>query len=244
MVFFAELAETSADWSSLADDRFDEIFPPGLRKLSSVFWTPVAIAARAAKLLVNRPGTRVLDIGCGTGKFCLIAAALTDGYFTGIEHRKDLAQTAKDAVAKHKITNIEIIQGNITEYSFSKYDAFYLFNPFEENIINGLKIKGAASCSADLYVKYVRYVASELAAMPLGTRVVTYAGFTLEVPRCYECEQAAFGGKLKLWIKDREAMANDAQFDTIRHGSRRVTKNRALSKLGNYQEGARRAQRT
>lgn len=233
----AELLESSADWSSVVDDRFDQIFPAGLRKLSSVFWTPLAIAARAAKLLVNKPGTQVLDIGCGVGKFCLIGAALTDGYFTGVERRRDLAKAAKDVLVKHGITNVEIIQANITKHSFSKYDAFYLFNPFEENIINGLKINGAVPRSANLFVKYVRYVATELAAKPLGTRVITYAGFALEVPRCYECEQTAFGGKLKLWIKDRAA--DDARLGRNQYSSGRVTINRAFLKFGNYSERVR-----
>ena len=226
----AELVEeSSVDSSSLLDDRFDQIFPAGLRKLSSVFWTPLAIAAHAAKLLVNRPGTRVLDIGCGVGKFCLIGAALTDGYFTGVEHRRYLAKAAKDVVVKHGVTNVEIIQANITEHSFSKYDAFYLFNPFEGNVINGLKINGALPRSANLFVESVRYVATELAARPLGTRVITYAGLTLEVPRCYQCEQTAFGGRLKLWIKDREETVDEVRFGTSRHCSRRVTMSRRVA---------------
>jgi len=244
----SELVESPADWSSVVDDRFDQIFPPGLRKLSSVFWTPLAIAARAAKLLVNKRGMRVLDIGCGAGKFCLIGAALTDGYFTGVEHRRDLAKAAKDVVVKHGITNVEIIQANITEHSFSKYDAFYLFNPFEENIVRGFKLNGVVPRSANLFVKYVKYVAAELAAKPLDTRVVTYAGFALEVPRCYECEQTAFGGRLKLWIKDREATADEARFGTSRHCSRRVAINRrvaisrAFLKFRNYSERVRSVQ--
>jgi 2-polyprenyl-3-methyl-5-hydroxy-6-metoxy-1,4-benzoquinol methylase len=56
---------------SIEDEKFDLLYPAEIRKLSSVFWTPVAVAAAAAKLLVTTSGTRVLDIGCGPGKFCL-----------------------------------------------------------------------------------------------------------------------------------------------------------------------------
>ncbi len=69
--------------TSVEDEKFDRIYPAQIRELSSVFWTPVAIAAEAAKLLVTTPGTHVLDIGCRPGKFCLVAASLTEGRFTG-----------------------------------------------------------------------------------------------------------------------------------------------------------------
>jgi SAM-dependent methyltransferase len=218
-------------WGSVENDRFDQIFPSRLRKLSQLCWTPVVVASHAAKLLVRKPGTRVLDVGCGPGKFCLIAAALTDGHFTGVEQRSDLVKAAKDAVLKECIQNIEIIHGNVTDLSFSRYDAFYLFNPFEENICKGQSLDRSVPLSGDLYIKYVTYVAAELCAKPIGTPVVTYAGFAHEVPSCYDCQLSGFGGDLKFWVKVREAIPN-GPFATIRHRSRRITANRAFSKLG------------
>ena len=92
-----EIEEDFADQDprSIEDEKFDQIYPARIRKLSALQWTPVRVAAEAAKLLATVPGTRVLDIGCGPGKFCLIAAALTDGHFTGIEQRLDLATAAR-----------------------------------------------------------------------------------------------------------------------------------------------------
>src|SRR5712692_7080470 len=186
---------------STDDERFDQIYPPRVRKLSSMHWTPVAVAAAAAKLLVRKPGTRVLDIGCGPGKFCLIGSLLTDGYFTGIEQRGHLARAARQAVLDQGIYNVEIIHSNVTSVSFSNYDAFYLFNPFEENMFERQKIDGAVPLAATLYKKYTRYVAAELGAKPIKTRVATYAGYSHEVPSCYNCQFSKFAGRLKLWIK-------------------------------------------
>jgi SAM-dependent methyltransferase len=229
---------------SVEDDRFDQIFPARIRKLSSLYWTPVAVASHAAKLLVRKSGARVLDIGCGPGKFCLIAAAVTDGHFTGIEQRADLVRAAKDAALKERLENIEIIHGNVTDLSFSNYDAFYLYNPFEENMFENQSIDRCVPLSADLYIKYVKYVAAELCAKPFGTVVVTYAGSAPEVPSCYDCELSAFGRDLKLWVKVRESMPDETDFGTIRYSSRRAAINRAFSKFGNYPVGeARRAQR-
>jgi SAM-dependent methyltransferase len=192
------------DPGSIGDEKFDQIYPARIRKLSPLQWTPVCVAAEAAKLLVTVPGARVLDIGCGPGKFCLVAAALTDGRFTGIEQRADLVTAARKAAAMLQLANVEIIHGNVTEIAFADYDAFYLYNPFEENMARGHKIDAAVPLSTVLFKRYNNYVAAQLGSMPLGTRVVTYAGYADEIPTCYRCESALFRHELKLWVKHHE----------------------------------------
>lgn len=188
----------------MEDEKFDQIYPSRIRNLSPLQWTPVRVAAEAAKLLVTVPTTRVLDIGCGPGKFCLVAAALTHAHFTGIEQRADLAAAARKAAATLQSANVEIIDGNMTEIAFADYDAFYLYNPFEENMARGHKIDSAVPLSPVLFKRYNNYVATNLGSRPIGTRVVTYAGYADEIPACYECESALFRNELKLWIKQRE----------------------------------------
>jgi SAM-dependent methyltransferase len=175
--------EDQDPWS-IEDEKFDQIYPARIRKLSPLQWTPVSVAAEAAKLLVTVPGTRVLDIGCGPGKFCLVAAALTDSRFTGIEQRADLVTAARKAAATRQSANVEIIHGNVTEIAFADYDAFYLYNPFEENMASGHKIDSGVPLSPVLFKRYNNYVAAQLGSMPLGTRVVTYAGYADEIPAC------------------------------------------------------------
>ena len=188
---------------SVEDERFDRIYPPPIRKLSPLFWTPVAVAAEAARLLVTERGTRVLDLGCGSGKFCLLAATLTEGRFTGVEQRAQLVAAARAAAATLGLTAVEFLHANLIEVSLADYDAFYLFNPFEENM-HGHKIDAAIPLSANLFRKYTQHVANQLGARPMGTRVVTYAGYANDIPACYDCEMALFRDDLKLWIKNRE----------------------------------------
>jgi SAM-dependent methyltransferase len=195
--------EDQDPWS-IEDEKFDQIYPARIRKLSPLQWTPVCVAAEAAKLLVTVRGTRVLDIGCGPGKFCLVAAALTEGRFTGIEQRADLVTAARKAAATRQSANVEFIHGNVTEIAFADYDAFYLYNPFEENMASGHKIDSAVPLSPVLFKRYNNYVAAQLGSMPPGTRVVTYAGYADEIPACYRCESALFRHELKLWIKHHE----------------------------------------
>jgi SAM-dependent methyltransferase len=189
---------------SIEDEKFDSIYPAPIRKLSSLHWTPVAVAAPAADWLVTAPGTRVLDIGCGAGKFCLVAASLTDGRFTGVEQRSDLVAAARQAANELNVTDVEFLHGNVMEVGFAEYDAFYLFNPFEENMHYGHKIDGKVRLSPALFKTYTTRVSTQLGERPLGTRVVTYMGYADDIPSCYECESTLLGDDLKLWIKRRE----------------------------------------
>lgn len=199
-----KIAENLGESPSAEDEKFDLIYPPEIRGLSSLHWTPVAVAAEAAKLLITTSGLRVLDIGSGVGKFCLVGASLADGRFTGVEQRSDLVAAARQAASDLGLAGVEFVHGNVMEIDLADYDAFYLFNPFEENMHYGHKIDSEVRLSPELFKKYTSHVAAQLGARPIGTRVVTYAGYADDIPACYYCESAAFGDDLKLWIKERE----------------------------------------
>lgn len=197
-----DVAEPEA--RSIEDENFDRVFPPKIRKLSALHWTPVRVAAEAARLLVTAPGTRVLDVGCGPAKFCLVAASLTEGSFTGVEQREDLVAAARSAARRLQLDDVEIIHGNVLALDFNPYDAFYIYNPFEENMAKKHRIDATVPLSPLLFKRYNNHVAAQLGAMTLGTRVVTYAGYADEIPSCYDCESTHFRDELKLWIKRRE----------------------------------------
>jgi SAM-dependent methyltransferase len=200
----------------IGDHEFDLVYPEWIQELSDRHWTPVDVARKAARLLVTGPGTRVLDIGCGPGKFCAIGASITEGHFTGVEQRGRLADIAKQVAQRRAPARVRIVHANITEVSFRDYDAFYIFNPFEENRIPSRRIDRDVELAPRLYTEYARYVESQLALAPLGTRVVTYHGEFQEIPAGYDCERTAFAGDLKLWIKNRRRQlrveADEPQF--------------------------------
>jgi SAM-dependent methyltransferase len=196
---------------SVEDELFDMIYPPEIRDLSLRHWTPVAVARRAAEFLVSGPETRVLDLGCGPGKFCIVGALTTAGHFTGVEQRQELVNLARAAIQQESISNAEIVHANVIDIDFLAHDAFYLFNPFEENLFKRGKIDSSVEFSKVLYKQYTRHVAAQLARAPLGTRVVTYAGLCEEVPFCYECKKSSFGGVLKLWTKTMDRVSTAAE---------------------------------
>src|SRR5437879_12294544 len=108
-----------------------------------------------------KAGTRGLDIGCGPGKFCLVAASLTDGQFTGVEQRSDLIAAARRAASHLALTEVEFIHGNVMDVTFADYDAFYLFNPFEENMHYGHKIDSAIHISPALVKRYTSHLPAQ-----------------------------------------------------------------------------------
>lgn len=222
----SESAETPPLWSDvdplriLKDHEFDQIFPESIRKISTRHWSPVNVCRMAAKLLVNGPATRVLDIGCGPGKFCIIGASTTSGHFTGVEQRRRLVRIARNALKSRGVPRVEIVHGNITEVDFLSFDAFYLFNPFEENVLPILRIDHEVEMVPELYSDYTAHVRRQLAQMPVGTRVVTYCGDCNEIPKCYEPKVTTFGGALILWVRQpwelSDATATESQSDRTR----------------------------
>ena len=187
------------------DHEFDQIYPEDIGRLSSCHWSPVEVCEMAAQMLVLEPGTRVLDIGCGPGKFCAIGAMTTPGHFTGVEQRGRFVKAAREMLNRLRITRAHIVHGNITSVQFDAFDAFYLFNPFEENILPMLRIDHDVEMEPRLYDDYTLHVQEQLERMPLATRVVTYFGSCAEVPDCYACVKTAYEGMLKLWVKTRPA---------------------------------------
>lgn len=183
------------------DHEFDRHYPESVREQSACHWSPVDVCQMAAQMLVEKPGTRVLDIGCGPGKFCAIGASTTSGHFTGVEQRGRLVKAARELLERHRISRAEIVHGNITSVQFAAFDAFYLFNPFEENILPMLRIDNEVEMESQLYDDYTLHVQTQLGGMPLGTRIVTYYGSCAEVPECYACVKTAYDGMLKLWVK-------------------------------------------
>jgi type I restriction-modification system DNA methylase subunit len=68
----------------LIDEDFDLIFPLEIRRKSATHFTPIKIAKAAAEFLATEPGIRILDVGSGAGKFCIVGALITNAHYTGV----------------------------------------------------------------------------------------------------------------------------------------------------------------
>lgn len=186
---------------NVKDAVFNGIYPPNIQAVAERHWTPVAVAKMAAEYLVDSPGKKVLDIGAGAGKFCLVGAASTTGFFYGVEQRSSLTKISRKIAERHNITNVEFINSNINKVNFSNYEAFYFFNSFFENIDTSFPIDHTILPDNDLYHSYSDYVKEQLHKTPVGTRLVTYWSKWDEIPGSFELVDSACNGFLSFWKK-------------------------------------------
>jgi SAM-dependent methyltransferase len=185
-----------------SDTAFDWLYPKRIQELSRLHWTPLEIAKQSAKFLAAGAGKRILDIGSGVGKFCLIGAHyFPEATFYGVEQRKELYHFAQSAKERIKAQNVNFLNENFTQIDFSAYDHFYFYNSFFENIVDQGQIDHDVEYSTSLYNYYSRYMLKGLENRPSGTRLVTYHGLGDEIPSSYQLVDASMDFLLRMWIK-------------------------------------------
>jgi SAM-dependent methyltransferase len=190
------------------DAAFDAVYPLAIQALSRRFWTPVAVARRAAQLFERAGARTVLDVGSGVGKFGLVAAAAAPGVtFVGIEQRRHLVEMARSAQQRLRVSNAFFLVGDATTTFWRGFQGFYFFNPLAENLFGRFdRIDDAAELSQSRFYRDVVRVERALRAAPLETAVVTYHGLSGRMPACFELAHNEPAGSdwLRLWVKTRE----------------------------------------
>jgi hypothetical protein len=192
--------------ATATDRTFDRLVREDLRHLSRTHWTPIEVAIRATALLSPTPGLRVLDVGAGVGKLCMVGALATHGMWCGIEQHSSLVSAARQlarslGVAEHTM----FLHGDALGIEWTGFDAIYLYNPFE-------RAPFPSAFRVDMRDQVTR-VEERLASLPNEVRVVTLNGFGGVMPPSYELlyhERMATGLDLVLWVQRtarREAAA-------------------------------------
>lgn len=187
------------------DATFDRLlYSPEARRRSSVFWTPVEVAQRVVSLLAATSDTRILDIGSGVGKFCIVGAMMSEALFVGIEQREHLVRMARVAALRAGLRNTRFVAGDFHLAEFTAFDVLYLFNPFEENAWAPNEwLDDSVALSLEKARDDIERAEALLGAARQGTRVVTYHGFGGDVPSSYErlVSERCHTGAIELWTK-------------------------------------------
>lgn len=187
----------------LSDAVFDNLYSLRAQQLSSMHWTPIAIARQAAAHLTAAGGKNILDIGSGVGKFCLVAGHFfPDFIFHGVEQRKALVDEAVIAQNATNISNVSFIHGNFNALDMEPYDHFYFYNSFSENIFHYKPIDNLVNCSAAIYKEYITQFYELLDDKPSGTRLAAFHCPDDYVPAAYKRVKYSSGQPLQLWIKE------------------------------------------
>ena len=186
-----------------SDTEFDNLFPIHIKNLSAIHWTPLNVAAMAARFLAPNASARIIDIGAGVGKFCIAGSIYSKGAFTGIEQRKNFVTIGNKVIGQLGLQRVSLIHGNFTELALNDYTGIYFFNSFHENLVFADALDNKVDMSTDLYEQYSAHLISELHKMPVGTRLATFWLSITEIPGCYKMQESHFNHQLKLWVKER-----------------------------------------
>lgn len=198
-----QLAKDLATGRSVSDQRFDQIYPPEVRAHSRIHFTPVKVALRVRDWLGDEPGLRVLDVGSGCGKFCLIFAASGPGRVTGIEQRSNLHDLAVGGAEAMGLTSASFVCGRMEDLDWRGFNTFYFFNPFYERIAHRQGMDDRTPPHAALYYDHIRVVRQKLEQAKRGSRVVTYHGMGGRLPADWLLvrTEEIHTDELQLWVK-------------------------------------------
>jgi predicted RNA methylase len=221
------LARALREGRRVHDADYDELLPNHLQRVSCGFFSPVAVARRAATLLSASGATRVLDIGAGVGKFCVVGACSTPASFVGVEQRRSLVDAARHMIDALGVDRVEMRHGTLDVVAGEAFDGFYLFNPFAENFLADDRcIDESVELSRTRFVRDVSEARELLRAAPRGATAVTYYGLGAPMPSEYRLTHAEFigGGELCVWVQAAGDELTTSRLPERREGSLETTK--------------------
>ena len=201
------------------DALFDEQFPDYVRERSSQYWTPVAVAAHAAAIFRERGARRILDVGCGPGKFCLVAGSRQPELeMHGIDQRPRLVRLGTRLAERLDARNVRFSAGDVTGIPWDDYDGFYFFNPFSENVmLPSEQFDDSVPLSSLRFGTELLLVESLLERAPVGTVLVTYFGLGGPIPASYElvADECSGADRLRTWVQGPRRRPSSAWLETV-----------------------------
>ena len=198
-----EIADKLRHGQPVDDASFDAFYSADVRQASARTWTPVVAELRVAELLAEAAATKVLDVGCGPGKFCIAGALSTQLTYVGVECRAFLLDEARSLAARLQVgERARFIAADAFALDWSEFDAFYFFNPFIAYDVDGESGNNRPFAGPAARVP-ASLTASRLHAAASGTRVVTYHGFGGRMPPSYRLARVEryANDTLQLWIR-------------------------------------------
>jgi SAM-dependent methyltransferase len=199
-----EIAQAIRAGSCPSDEVFDRFLPRALRPLSRRHWTPVSIALRVAGWLEDQGVRTVVDLGSGSGKFCVAAALASRCSFVGIEERPRFVAASRTLARRFGVADrVRFVNDVLDIDAIPMADAYYLYNPFEENVVDvESRIGDDIELGPVRYVQEIVRVEQFLKNAPEGTVVVEFHGFGGTMPDAYDILfHDEVSNELRMWRK-------------------------------------------
>ncbi|MEN2283087.1 class I SAM-dependent methyltransferase [Algoriphagus sp. SE2] len=185
----------------ISEGQIESLYPIKIRKLSNTHWTPADIAKKAIEFLTEGGRKSVLDLGSGSGKFCIIASASSDAEIVGVEQRENLVHLSRKIANILQLENVRFIHADLLNVNFNDYDSFYFFNVFEELINSKDKLDKSQVLDENTREQNIQVIKLKFHEKCIGTRIVTYCGENEEIPNSFRLLKSENKGNLKFWEK-------------------------------------------
>lgn len=209
-----QLAAELRDGGEVTDHAFDRLYPAPLRSMSRVHWTPLAVARRAVELLAPLAGERMLDVGAGVGKVCLVGALRSPATWTGLELRPALIRAAEQAARALGVADrTSFFATDMVTFDWAGYDGVYLYNPFGEYLmpaaapslreVGPLAGEYAHPARVARHRRLVAATEEKPWGLRPGARVVTFHGFGGVWPPCLDLvhREKISTDVLEVWVR-------------------------------------------
>lgn len=199
-----------------SDRVFDRFLPQDIQAVSRQYWTPLVVAVRAAEWLDELDVRTVVDIGSGAGKFCVAAALAGEVRFTGVEQRPRLVAAARALARVFNVDDrVRFVPGTFGVGQVPVADAYYLYNPFGENLFGPQEqLDADVELSDERYHRDIDAVERMLTEAELGTCLLTYNGFGGEIPASYTEVRVdrEMPNVLRMWRKTSRVASGPGHF--------------------------------
>jgi ubiquinone/menaquinone biosynthesis C-methylase UbiE len=110
------------EWPSYSADfirrRFNRI-APFYRVFDVVFWLPAGVCTEGVRRMELKPGDRVLEVGCGTGRNfpALLRALGANGHLYGVDLSDGMLGRARRLCAREGWKNVSLVQADAARYA-------------------------------------------------------------------------------------------------------------------------------
>lgn len=172
------------------------------------------MALRAAEWLDGAGVRTVVDLGSGAGKFCVAAALASRCSYVGIEQRRRRVDAAVALAELFGVAErVRFVHGALGRGIIPVADAYYLYNPFGENLFGPEEALGNdVELSRERYHSDIALMEAFFDQATEGTLVVKYNGFGGRMPRSYQqiVVDREMPDVLRLWRKGPARVAGSA----------------------------------